>query len=481
MSIGTTAFREKPSPNQVSEIYFSEQNVTANDLITYINNGHPFCAQFKHEGNLLKPEERRGQNSKKGSNFISIPYICFDFDHKSLNMTDFLPSLNIFPTIAYTTPSNGKNNEFAYRLIYFLDKPITGENEYKRKYQGLLNSLGLQGEDDKKCKDAIHYFNGSFDCSYEVFPNNIIFTDNIQEADEPTEEPTQEINSANNTNLNIHTIGTHNNMMYNEDSKICTALEREFSKDWKKMTLKEILYKYRDVYGDWAREKADYNERGIAYDYIDLDWNWTIDERGRKTIKKVQKGCRDNVLFGIGVKIRVMNPSIDLNGLCYALSEMVVYYFDNSDGEITKQRIKAKSLKILEIPTDELPTQYQQVHKFKVSSEMARLTGKSKQKLAAEELQYIKDNEILKLFEPLKTDKENREILKGYDIRVSPEYLKVFRVRHNLKQKDVQLQMLLQFLQQGMSDTEIRELLHVSRRTFYTLKKECRKYESVSI
>lgn len=467
-NISLEAYETKPA--NIWAIQYRKQTLTINEFADRITGGYCFCGLFHHQGDIMTATDR------KKTNFIKSYYIGVDCDDMKINMTDFVSTLSTPPTVAYTTPSNGKNGLFRYRLIYVLSDPITDKETYSAKYNGLLKDLNITDQINDNCGgECNRYFNGSKDCEMILNETSILDPNNISTvkfADAPKKEKTtkkQNKQQKTTTTATDESLSDKPKYIYNNGVS-------GFLTDFYRMGNTDFLKEYAPIYGGWKREtELQFNENGIAYlpdDYKAIEIYFTRDEQGKAKPLKVQQGHRDKCLFSQGILIRMINPSITLEGLIYALVEMVTAYYDNSDKEITKKLIHKKAEQILNIPADELTHNYKAKQAFKVSTEYAEQTGISKQKLAADERTRQHDKEISLYFDGLKTDKENLKVLKENGVKVTDNYLKAYRERTNQRLKDLRVKRINELKQQGLKDKEIYMSLGISEKTFYNLKKE---------
>ena len=450
ISISDQHYTHKPTEYEVAHTTYTPKAVTPEELLnTYILNGHSFTGIF--DGDL--------KGSGRIKDFNEVPYIGFDCDEMDSTMEDYLKSLPIQPTIAYTTPSDGVNGN-RFRLIYFLDKSMTSADEVKCRYYGLKEYLGIDKMKDNCGCSCARYFNGNGTGNCTSFKSDtILHTDSIP-------------------------------YMMNDESKVSKTIkkesvetkkeyknESEFMNDYYSMKTSDFLAKYADEYGQWNRRtKVQPNEYGVEElgdDYIEIDLIKFTTIKNKKSVAKIPVGKRTRTIFALGCSIRMINEDMDMNGLIYALTELVIAYFDNSDKQCGKYWIEKNARKIMTV--EDLKSNYHTDRKFRIPDELASLTGKSKQKLVAEYKTMKKDEQIMYFFDGLLSDKENRMMLKENGIEVSPEYLKNFRIKHGLQKDKLQMIKINELMNEGLNDKQIIEKLNISRKTLYNLRKQCVK------
>lgn len=107
-----------------------------------------------------------------------MSFICFDFDHMKMDMSEHLKKVVDTPTIAYHTFSH-QPNDLRYRFIYVFTEPISGSDF--EKYQNLLmkrNGIKKEGDNnvDSNALTINNLFNGTF---HPVLYNGILYDHHI--------------------------------------------------------------------------------------------------------------------------------------------------------------------------------------------------------------------------------------------------------------------------------------------------------------
>ena len=449
ISLSKENYNHKPTDYEVAHTHYYSTFLSPDELYDKIQQGHSFTGVFR--GDV--------KGSGKIANFMESSYIGIDCDCMEKKLEDLLPTLPIQPTISYTTPSNGIDGN-RYRLIYFVDKPMTSAEEVKCRYYGLCEALGI---DTDKMKDncgssCARYFNGNGTGNCISFTSDtILCTDSIPYINKTDEaKVTKTIKKS-----EPKEVKTYKN-------------ESEFMNDYYNMKTSDFLVKYADEYGKWNRRtKVQPNEYGVEElgdDYIEIDLRKFTTIKNKKSVAKIPVGKRTRTIFALGCSIRMINEDMDMNGLIYALTELVTAYFDNSDKQCGKYWIEKNARKIMTV--EDLKTNYHTDRKFRIPDELAEQTGKSKQKLVAEYKTMKKDEQIMYFFDGLLSDKENRMMLKENGIDVSPEYLKNFRIKYGLQKDKLQMIKIDELMNEGKNDKQIMKELNVSESTFYRLKKQ---------
>lgn len=456
ISISTQAYSSKPNKYDCTTMKFRERTLSVDEFAENIRRGYSYCALFTHDGTVFTTTQKTDDNFKQ-SYTLSV-----DCDTMSVPMDEYLSTLPIQPSIAYTTTSNGLEGKgFRYRLIYILDDALTTKNEVKSKYYGLLSMLGIQykGTNDNCGSKCSQYFNGSLDCEIRT-TDTLLHTDDIPAVcveDEPCEKkPTLKTEP--------HAAG-----------RISDLFTGDFKSDWYKLPLNEILLKYAPQYTLWKRSpNCEYDDNGIYY-YQPTDGMIVLPkykDKDGKCKDLVKKGWRTSKSFIYATQIRLLNPEITFNGLCYALGELIAMKFQ-LDSQITNQWIAQQAAAAWAIPYEALKSSVKS--KFTTSVEYAIANGISRQQVAQDERRRVKDKAVSRYFNALKTDRENVKVLKEHGVSVSPKFLKEYRERYGLTKSAMQIERFQELVELGMSMNEIMNELGISRATYFNMKKESKK------
>ncbi|MGN7100326.1 plasmid replication protein, CyRepA1 family [Ralstonia holmesii] len=122
---------------------FENLELTPDELVAFINDGYPFCAQ--HKGGRKEP------------NFICSGYLAVDIDD-GVTVSEALdnPYVRQYASFLYTTPSHTPEKH-RFRLGFQLEHPITDAQKMRAAYIGAIRLFGGDGS----CKDACRLFFGS--------------------------------------------------------------------------------------------------------------------------------------------------------------------------------------------------------------------------------------------------------------------------------------------------------------------------------
>ena len=181
-------------------VSYKETEITAAELCDKLIHGYVFCQCFnpkliwkQNENGKMVPHEPFNKDGgfpteqKTNEHFKEAYLMCIDIDDEFEIKTikDYVSRLRFKPTFYYTTYNHNQPGKgLRFRIVYVLDKPITGNYLYYRYCNYKLNCLV---EEDTKsiihdtCNlTAAQYFNGTyvdnpkFDVEYEI--SDIIYS-----------------------------------------------------------------------------------------------------------------------------------------------------------------------------------------------------------------------------------------------------------------------------------------------------------------
>lgn len=162
VSISKQCYKTKPTSSDYSKMRFQKEELTLDDFSDKISQGYSFCHIFK-------------EDKRKNENFLYTNFVCVDVDDSVVSLFDFLCTIEAQPTIAYTTYSNGIDNLYAYRLLYFFDKEIIKE-VYPVLYDSICTSIGLENTKDNCGRILAQLMNGNAKVNIELIKSDKIYS-----------------------------------------------------------------------------------------------------------------------------------------------------------------------------------------------------------------------------------------------------------------------------------------------------------------
>ena len=111
LSVSTERFERKEDiiPKQLN---FEQDLLAVEEFKEKVKEGYCFCHWFNTSKEVFSIVE------KTKSNFDCANVVFVDVDDYDVEMKEFVRHLPRQPTVYYTTPSNGKNGKYRYRLCY---------------------------------------------------------------------------------------------------------------------------------------------------------------------------------------------------------------------------------------------------------------------------------------------------------------------------------------------------------------------------
>lgn len=334
ISITDKCYKTKPTSSDYSKMRFQKEELTLDEFSDIISQGYSFCHIFK-------------DNVRRNENFIGTNFICIDVDDSKVSLIDFLAGIDYQPTIAYTTFSNGIDDLYAFRLLYFFDEVITKEM-YPVLYDSICDRIGLKGTKDNCGRKIAQLMNGNssknveFVNSYIIYSTSIFIDDIFLPKDSLEYISSQLIHMSSNE-------PSGKKIDENDREKIVSLLNQNIDKFISRFSYIEIV----------TESSLDYESGYCLLDdtYVSLpfriEWN-----NHKAKIKKYRDGeQRRRRLFIDAILIRKINRNISFAALLYNLVLRRKYYYDNSDGELTNKvlvSIVSESLKAPDKRLDEI-------------------------------------------------------------------------------------------------------------------------------
>lgn len=359
-NITTEAFMEKPQ--NYSNLKFIEKDVTIEDMADLIKKGHGFASLYNVKNLVTK--------TKNKTNWKETWFLGYDIDHHKESMEEVYNKVTVKPSIAYTTPSN-KNNDYCFRLIYVLNKPINDIEEFNNTYISFSYYLGINEIIDNHAKDCTRLFNGSYNCKIKVNKEQVIDLSkyNLKEYSE-NERP------YNNTKIEKDKAVLYGySFSQRTDNK---KIDKEFLNDFYSMDYVDFYEKYY-LNGNHINQvhtfiEDDGTKKYIYYpkDYIEICRKWDyvmIDGFPRKVKHRFKDGeGRRHILWENLMTRRKINPNLSLEDLLYCLAYEIYLYHDNSDGQLKKYIVFGIALRAINYDLNSYNPNYTNKRKYKVSS-----------------------------------------------------------------------------------------------------------------
>lgn len=434
LNITTEVFMEKPQ--SYSNLKFIEKDVTIEGMANLIKDGHGFTSLYNVKNLITK--------TKNKSNWKETWFIGYDIDHNKESMDELYEKLSVKPSISYTTPSN-KDNDYCFRLIYILNKPINNIDEFNNTYLSFSNFLGINEIIDNHAKDCTRLFNGSYQCKQIVNNEQVIDLSkyNLKEYSK-NERP------FNNTKREKEEAVLYGySFLQRNDNK---NVNKEFLNDFYSMDYVDFYEKYY-LKGNHINQvhtfiEDDGTKKYIYYpkDYVEIcrKWDYVIIDGFPRKVKHIFKDGegRRHILWENLMTRRKINPNLTLEDLLYCLAYEIYLYHDNSDGQLKKYIVFGIALRAINYDLNSYNPNYTNKHKYKVSSAYCQI-----HKITTKEQKLKLMNEIqreLKSMSPI--------ISMYYEFGLQPKDVFNLMINDGIQIKSVRT------VQKWFKDNGIREL-----------------------
>lgn len=376
LSVSTERFERKEDiiPKRLK---FEQDLLTVEEFKGKVKEGYCFCHWFNSTNEIFSIAE------KTKSNFDCANVVFVDIDDYNVEMKEFVKHLPRQPTVYYTTPSNGKNGKYRYRLCYLFNQDIKDSQTFSTLYNGIINSFRVSYPDypDKdKCGGvSAQYMNGngtpncevySTDCVYTLGDFNVSYTTTKASTDNFKVSQAPKIRSN------------------KDESKEFPFTDLEFKADFFSMSPNDLIPKYSQRYQFFDSTELEYNEEGYALigeDYRQIFRRWYLDistdDKGREhkatVLRKRRDGDKRRYYMYLSALIRKqIMPDITFEHLLYNLVCERQYFYDNSDRVLTNQFLMEKALTVINTPIEKISLgSYRKRPKYKIDREFCRKNG----------------------------------------------------------------------------------------------------------
>ena len=376
LSVSTERFERKEDiiPKQLN---FEQDLLAVEEFKEKVKEGYCFCHWFNTTKDVFSIAE------KTKNNFDCANVVFVDVDDYDVEMKEFVKHLPRQPTVYYTTPSNGKNGKYRYRLCYLFNQDIKDSQTFSTLYNGIINSFRVSYPDypDKdKCGGvSAQYMNGngtpncevySTDCVYTLGDFNVSYTTTKASTDNFKVSQAPKIRSN------------------KDESKEFPFTDLEFKADFFSMSPNDLIVKYYQRYHFFDSTELEYNEEGYALigeDYRQIFRRWYLDistdDKGREhkatVLRKRRDGDKRRYYMYLSALIRKqIKPDITFEHLLYNLVYERQYFYDNSDRVLTNQFLMEKALTVINTPIEKISLgSYRKRPKYKIDREFCRKNG----------------------------------------------------------------------------------------------------------
>lgn len=418
LSVSTERFERKKDIVPY-KLRFEQDMITVDEFKAKVKEGYCFCHWFKTTKDVFSMAE------KTKNNFDCANVVFVDVDDYNVEMKEFVRHLPRQPTIYYTTPSNGKDGKYRYRLCYLFNQDIKDSETLVYTYNGIVNSFRVAYPDypDKDNCGGVsaQYMNGNGSPNCEVYSTNYTYSlGDFGVAYATTVTPTAKSN----------TIRAQNKL-----TKINEAFpftDMEFKSDFYSMNPHDLIVKYGERYPFFESTELNFNEDGYALigdDYRQIFRRWYLDisqdEKGREhkamVLRKRRDGDKRRYYLYLSALIRKqIKPDITFEHLLYNLVYERQYFYDNSDHVLSNQFLMEKARSVIDTPLEDINLgMYDKRPKYKVSRDYCRERGIKPVAWSNRIRSMLYTEKIGELYDCNLTVAENLECIRSHGVKVS--------------------------------------------------------------
>lgn len=350
VSLSERNYNHKTTSVEYAKMRWTKRNVTVSQFITMVASGYSYCHIYFN-------------NLRRKDKFLYTNIVSIDVDDSDVCLADFIVRVQLKPTFAYETFSNGAEGKYSYRLVYVVNERMN-RRCFTEVYDKICRMTGLEKTKDHCGKVITQLMNGTNPTAF-IYRSDIIYS---TVTDLPVDSTLTEQIEENRESLiplvsknklpNYNFIYNNNQKQYKPKvqnrklkSTVLDSMLLSLEKDGREKFLEYCKPYYRLV--RWS--KLSYNEYGytvIPEDHLSLFVRYM--HIGKEcVINRFKDGeKRRNRLFIDGCIIRKIKPEIKVHEMFYNLMHRVHYYYDNSDGILSDSLIAQKAIDVMEYDVD---------------------------------------------------------------------------------------------------------------------------------
>ncbi len=403
LSVSKEKYDDKNTIDWGKVRYSKIDDLSIENIAEIITDGYCFTSIFNKENFSVF--------EKTETNWIGTDFVVFDVDNikNEITFSDYLSTLELTPTIAYTTPNHHqqKPNDLKpysrFRLLYAFNTTITDKWQYQGIYETISNTFDKALFDTTKKSDncgksPIQQYSGNATKNCQIAINETIFNIEDFKILEPTEKPIEK-----------------------DDLKV--KIDDDFLQNLNTLKPTDFLSFYRDKFEILYETELKYNDDGFALlptDYVRIQRNYTIYKLDGKICSKYKRlkdgeGRRHQLFCNAKIRCQI-KPNISVEELIYNLVYDRQYFYDNSDKVLSNQCL-------LRMAIDAKKATYQMKMKnkpiFKVDSVFCKENNIKPNALKMMVRKTLHCDEIKQWYDTTKSVKDNLLFAKENNIKVS--------------------------------------------------------------
>ena len=486
IAVSKNDYTKKPSNGEFTQCEFMYKELNRDELLSEILKGKIMAHNFTVR-RWANKEERTFKRflNQRDYNFEYANVLFVDVDDTDLGFNEFIDSLTMKPTIAYTTFSHiEKGNR--YRLVYVLTDKVTHEEEYSMlvyssviyfrtihpgfmidlhslycvqpMYGTKSNALTYVSDFVYSKNDFLKYYD--YDLSEHIHDEWNEIEREKKEAKKLEEAMTNGTEIApkeekETKKTNVKKKKTKKEANHRRSSSEYEINDKEFIDDffstdlYDEVHLNAFIYKYRNIYPyfdetpltapsdqmviiipDDPRKYQKIHREYITNSFKDVNGNKVT----RKEIKKIRIGERTHRMYVDSQLRKVMVDNVTPEHLLYCLVVDFKNAYDTSDKEIDNKKLYQAAFNAYY--DDMLLNLKKDKREFIVNIAYCQKYGKDKRTVANEYRTIKKDEEIAKLYDFNLSVKENLRILKENKVDVCQSRLYEFYNKYKTDKKE---------------------------------------------
>ena len=410
--LSVNPYQEKVDRDKIGNIRYKMVEIPIYEFYKLVLSGYAYTSVMR-------------DNWRNRDNYICSRTITYDIDNSDVPMGEYIDALCIEPTFAYTTSSNGvEGNGYRYRLVYVTDEEMCTVEEYAEASKALASILKLMWVDKRSFMGEQFWFGNA--SAESVYTGNIILINDIIKNNSKEDIIKQQGDSSRKSisqNIIIHT------QHY--------IVSDTFLQDYRTMSFKDLIEKYRDTYENRERTSIEMNEDKpiIEYTagYYEIRRPW---KKINGDILKIKDGeGRRRKLFLNGIIRRKIYPEISFDNLLYNLVYEFYYYYINDGNKIDKRILYEIANNVMK----EDISKYEELGKPLYKSFVNQLYCDKHELTKKQVLGSIRNKKqyIGELYDFSKTDMENISIMKECGLDISLITLKRWKKENGIRKNKI--------------------------------------------
>lgn len=427
----------KTKPQDIPNIEYIRRDLTLDEIVALIMNGHAISANFTKDGQTIIKQKQRNKK-----NFVDTCFIMFDLDDDvKITLEELNDKLKLKPTICYTTYSHrqaGKGNR--YRLLYIFNQPINDIEQYRCLYDSIasINHLNLKDNCGKNCTQNVF---GSYSGNTDFTMINNHITYNIK--DIPIDESVNGTLKKEGGSIMITNGTLEKSNGEGSWDKVISNID--FMKDYENLTIRELIEKYIGKYPNIEETPLEIPNADTPYilyptDYIRIKRKWfpyqTTTNSGEivkeARIKRIRDGeGRKRLLYVNGIVRRLItNDTITFDNLLFNLLYEFYYFYEHKD--ITKKTIMTISNNVWNTELRKYESMRGPEHRFRVNPRYCEKYGIPPKRAMHIAIKQMTSDMIGGLYDCYLSDVDNIELFRSYGLNVSLSTLKRWRKENGI-------------------------------------------------